>query len=200
LRLRPFASLATGIYVDQRGTRTWLRERCAGKRVLNLFAYTGLFSVSLLAGGAERAHDVDLSAPALRRALETAQRNAVAERYAQTHGDCMTYLRRDRDEWDILIVDPPTAAQGADGWASLRDYPALLALALPRLAPGGLLIACSNTIGKPIPLDRIVADAARAAGLRINAVELPPLAGDVPQLAGFPEGRPYRITAVQRPG
>ncbi len=200
LRLRPFAALATGIYVDQRGTRRWLRERCADKRVLNLFAYTGLFSTSLLNAEAALAHDVDLSAPALRRALETAQRNGVAGRYAQTHGDCLAFLRRDRAEWDLIIVDPPTAAQGGEGWNSQRDYPELLALALPRLAARGVLVACSNTIGKPIPLDRLVVDAARTVAVRQATLATPPLERDIPQLAGFPEGRPFRITVAQRSG
>ncbi|MHC5068545.1 MAG: class I SAM-dependent methyltransferase [Planctomycetota bacterium] len=86
MELTPFAGLATGIYVDQRATRTWLRQHCHGARVANLFAYTGLFSTSLLCAGAAHAVDVDLSAPALATAASNAARNGVGERHAIHHG------------------------------------------------------------------------------------------------------------------
>ncbi len=196
--LRPFAGLATGIYVDQRATRAWLRPQAAGKRVLNLFAYTGAFSISLLAAGAAHAIDVDLAAPALRRAEETAALNGVADRHRTVHVDCRQFLAGCSEHFDLIITDPPTAAQGGDSWVLRRDYPELLRLAAGRLAPGGLLVACCNTLGgKPYPLVETVRQAATAAGVAVDEVPGPDLGEDIPLMRGFPEGRPYRLMAVR---
>jgi 23S rRNA G2069 N7-methylase RlmK/C1962 C5-methylase RlmI len=79
-----------------------------------------------------------------------------------------------------------------------RDYPRVLELALQRLAPAGLLLSGYNTQGKPYPLAKAVASAADAVGARIEELPPPPLGDDLPQLAGFPEGRPHRMVAVRR--
>ena len=197
--LRPFAGLATGLYVDQRGTRRWLRANCGGARVLNLFAYTGAFSIALLAAGAAQATDVDLSAPALQRAREAADLNGVAGRYRQEHADCVEWLAASTAQFDVIISDPPTAAQGGGGWIARRDYPRLLAAALPRLAPRGLLIAASNTMGgKPLPLEDLARDAGTTTRVALRSERGPDLDGDLPQISGFPEGRPYRLAVVRR--
>ncbi len=199
--LRPFAGLATGIYVDQRATRIWLRQRAVGKRVLNLFAYTGAFSISLLAAGARSAIDVDLSAPSLARAREAAESNGVADRHAIAHGDCAEILANSSDDYDVIIVDPPTAAQGGGGggWILRRDYPRLLTLAAKRLAPGGTLIAACNTVGgKPFDLRATVRGAAQESGIRLDVIGSPRLDDDIPQMRGFPEGRPFELIAATR--
>lgn len=199
LPLQPFAGLATGIYVDQRGTRRWLRKQCAGWRVANLFAYTGLFSLSLLQAGAASAIDVDLAAPALERATLAAATNGLSDRHRIAHADCAQWLGTNTETFDLIICDPPTAAQGGQGWVSRRDYPALLALALPRLAPGGLLVACSNTLGaKPADPEQCQREAVAATGIAMAPLPSPDLDPDLPQLTGFPEGRPFRCAVAQR--
>jgi 23S rRNA (cytosine1962-C5)-methyltransferase len=193
--LRPFAGLATGLYVDQRATRARLRAGAAGKRVLNLFAYTGAFSISLLAAGAASALDVDLSAPALARASEAAALNGVGARHRIERADCKRWLESARDEFDLVICDPPTAAQGGEGWVLRRDYPELLKLAAARVAPEGSLVACVNTVGgKPFPL-REAALAALPGSDEAGGFEL---GEDIPQQRGFPEGCPYRLIALSR--
>ncbi len=190
-RLRPFAGLATGLYVDQRATRAWIQERAAGRRVLNLFAYTGAFSLAALAAGAVSAVDVDLGAPALARAAQTSALNGLADRHRTVQADCAAFLADGQADYDLIICDPPTAAQGGEGWVLRRDYPGLLQRAAARLAPGGLLIASCNTVhGKPFP----VADAVSATGLTL--VDGPTLGEDLPQLGGFPEGRPFRLVVA----
>ena len=199
--LRPFAGLATGIYVDQRATRAWLRPQANGKRVLNLFAYTGAFSLSLLAAGATSAVDVDLAGPALARAAEAAQLNGCADRHRIYQEDCRRFLSATTEEFDVIICDPPTAAHGGDGWILRRDYPEVLRAAAARLAPGGLLVACCNTIGgKPFPLGETLRSSALAAGIPIADVPGPGLGDDLPALAGFPEGRPFRLAIARRTG
>lgn len=192
LLLRPEAGLATGIYVDQRATRAWLRERCGGARVLNLFAYTGLFSVSLLRAGAAAALDVDTARPALELARRNAERNGVASRHRTRRIDCRAFLDCCADQFDIVICDPPTAATGTRGWVAHRDYPHLLRAITARLVPGGMLIACCNTRGgRVFDLARAVR---RTPGLQ--CVPGPELCADLPQLPGFVEGRPYRLVAA----
>ncbi len=189
--LRPAAGLACGLYVDQRATRAWLRRRAAGVRVLNLFAYTGAFSLSLLAAGAAEATDVDLSQPALDRAAETAALNRLAG-HRTVKRDARDFLNSDSQVYDRVIIDPPTSAQGGDGWVARRDYPELLRLAWRHVAPGGLLLAVSNSVGKPFPLR----EALRAACPGSKPVDGPELGADLPQLPGFPEGRPFRIAGA----
>lgn len=193
----PFADLATGIYVDQRATRAWLRGHCAGRRVLNLFAYTGLFSVSLLQAGAATAMDVDLSGPALASASHLAACNGVGERHHTRKADCTRFLRQESGDFDLIICDPPTAAQGGQGWVARRDYPSLLVAALQRLAPGGLLWAASNTLGKPYDLARALEAAVHSTGLRGQIRRGPDPGPDVPLRKGFGEGRPFRSAVFQ---
>ncbi|MEK7415306.1 MAG: class I SAM-dependent methyltransferase [Planctomycetota bacterium] len=193
--LRPGAGIASGLYIDQRMNRAWLGTRCRGKSVLNLFAYTGAFSLSLLSAGAARAIDVDLGGPALERATTAAARNGLSERHTTVHGDARTFCASDRTTHDIVIIDPPTAAQGAGGWLLRRDFPELLRLAWERVAPGGLLFATCNTLGKPFPLRETLMTVC-GHGQFTN----PPGPGpDVPQLRGFPEGLPFRCAALVKP-
>lgn len=194
--LRPFAGLATGLYVDQRATRVWLRPFVRGARVANLFAYTGAFSLAALAAGATSAIDVDLAGPPLERAREAAALNHLAG-HATAKADVRAWLAATDAPFDVIIVDPPTAAQGGDGWVLRRDYPEVLRLAFARLAPGGLLLAACNTLGKPYALADAVHEAASATRTPIDDLAGPPLGDDLPQLAGFPEGRPHRMVAVR---
>ena len=197
--VRPFAGLATGLYVDQRATRAWLAPLCPGRRVLNLFSDTGAFSLAALQAGALQALDCDLAAPALARAQEAADLNGLGDRLQCRKGDCRTILESLDERFELIICDPPTSAQGAGGWILRRDYPAVLRLALSRLAPDGILVACCNTIGgKPFDLARAITGEAEAAGIAITRLPAPPLGADLPQLEGFPEGRPFRLVAVRR--
>ncbi len=192
--LRPFAGIASGLYVDQRSTRHWLRGRAKGATVLNLFAYTGAFSLSLLAAGATAATDVDLSQPSLARAAETAALNGLTG-HRTVRQDARSFCSSDQGRYSLVIIDPPTSAQGGDGWIARRDYPDLLRLAWARVAPGGLLMAVSNTVGKPFALREALL--AACPGGRLS--EGPPLDDDLPQRQGFPEGRPFRLAAAQAP-
>lgn len=189
ISVQPCLDLATGIYVDQRGTRSWLRQHCAGKSLLNCFAYTGVFSSSLLVAGAERAIDLDLSGAALAVAEANAAHNKVSERHQAVKADCGQWLAQCTEQFDIIVMDPPTAARGGDGWVLRRDYPKLLKLLPPLLSPKGIVISCCNTLGgKPFDLKR----ALNEAGLQIQS-DKPQLAADIPQKSGFPEGRPFRL-------
>lgn len=193
--LRPGAGIASGLYVDQRANRAWLRRTCAGVRVLNLFAYTGAFSLSLLAAGADDATDVDLSAPALERASEAARLNGVESRHRTVRSDARAFCQSDTGSYGIIVIDPPTSAQGGEGgWVARRDYKELLKLAWARLAPGGTLLATSNQVGKPFPLYDVLVEACPGG----QPVHPPGLGADIPQVRGFPESVPFRSAAIKR--
>ncbi len=194
--LRPAAGLATGLYVDQRATRDRLRSMAQGARVLNLFAYTGAFSICLLRAGALEATDVDISSPALARAAETAALNGVADRHHTSHSDCRKILHPGK-LYDLIVIDPPTAAQGGGGWLLRRDYPGLLRMAWGALAAHGLLLACANTVhAVHDQLGGWITDAVAGQGKDETAQFQ--LAEDVPQVRGFPEGRPFRLAARRK--
>ncbi|NRA40258.1 MAG: class I SAM-dependent rRNA methyltransferase [Planctomycetes bacterium] len=198
----PCQDLACGIYVDQRATRTYLHQHCQGKDIANTFSYTGFFSSSLLQAGAQSAIDIDIAQPALDVARENAEKNAVADRHRIHCGDSGHYFTSHQDMFDIIILDPPTAAQGKSkgknkkSWLLRKDYPLLIEAAWKRLRKDGLLVACCNTLGqkKQFRLKQYIEQ-----NLTDYSDETsPPLGIDIPQLKGFPEGRPYELSIIKK--
>lgn len=102
--------LDTGLFLDHRATRQMVRERAKGKRVLNLFAYTGSFSVYALAGGASKVITVDLSKTYLKWAERNIQLNFPANNNNELiHADVKQYLKQaPPGTFDLVIMDPPT--------------------------------------------------------------------------------------------
>jgi 23S rRNA (cytosine1962-C5)-methyltransferase len=150
--LRFFADVSagqkTGFYLDQRENRARLRVLACGKTVLNLFSYSGGFSVAALAGGATRAVDVDSSPGALALAREHRRENglpAPPEDFAQE--DVFADLRRRveaAETWDIVVCDPPAfARKRADVDRAARGYKDINRLAMRLVCPGGWLLTCS---------------------------------------------------------
>jgi 23S rRNA (guanine2069-N7)-methyltransferase / 23S rRNA (guanine2445-N2)-methyltransferase len=145
--------LDTGLFLDHRITRRRLREAAAGRRFLNLFAYTGTATVHAAAGGAAATTSVDMS----RTYLDWAQRNlalngAVAK--TRTHefvqADCREWLRdgaRARETYDLIFLDPPTFSNSKRMQGVLdveRDHAVLIDACVRLLAPGGLLVFSTN--------------------------------------------------------
>jgi 23S rRNA (cytosine1962-C5)-methyltransferase len=179
--------LGTGIYLDQRDNRRWLRDNAAGLRVLNTFAYTCAFSVAAAAGGAVRTVSIDAAAPALQEGRENLDLNGFAERdrHDLVRGDVFQWLpklARRGDRFDLVVLDPPSYARVKQRrFVAERDYGQLVALALHVLAPGGLLLCCTNCAA----LDRrrfhqMVLDGAHLAGRRIASLQHRPTALDHP--------------------
>jgi 23S rRNA (cytosine1962-C5)-methyltransferase len=150
--LRFFADIAsgqkTGFYLDQRDNRARLRALARGRSVLNLFAYTGAFSVAALAGGASRAVDVDSSGPALERGREHRLANGLPAPDTEfVEADVFQDLRRRvaaGERWDVVISDPPAfAKKRADVERAARGYKDINRLAMGLVAPDGWLLSCS---------------------------------------------------------
>jgi 23S rRNA (cytosine1962-C5)-methyltransferase len=139
-----------GIFLDQRDNRLELRRRMRpGDTLLNTFAYTGAFSVAAALGGAVTT-TLDLSQPYLDWARRNLALNALdpgAHHFCR--GDTFHWLRRFAKQgrrFDAIVLDPPTFSRDRDGkvFRVERDYARLAGLAAACLAPGGLLLACTN--------------------------------------------------------
>lgn len=170
----PFQGHKTGFYLDQRANRRRLGGQSRGARVLNMFSYTGGFSVHAARGGAREVVSVDLAAPALAQAERHFDLNAgsaavAACRHRTVEGDAFEVMARTADEgeaFDIVVVDPPSFARAArHRERALRAYRALTRLAVPLVRPGGLLVqaSCSSRIRRD-EFFRSVEEEARATG------------------------------------
>ncbi|MDO4210342.1 MAG: class I SAM-dependent rRNA methyltransferase [Bacteroidales bacterium] len=141
----------TGFFVDQRDNRALLEEYAHGKNVLNMFCYTGGFSVYALRGGANHVHSVDASA----RAIELTNAN-VALNFpdAQHEGYCedaFKYLERAGGDYDLIVLDPPAFAKHKDALRNaLKGYTRLNAIAFKKIRPGGIVFtfSCSQAVNK----------------------------------------------------
>ena len=170
-----------------------MRSLASGRRVLNVFAYTGAFSVAAWQGGASRVTTVDSSGPALALARENLTANGFAtDRIVEA--DAFTELRHLRDTgaaFDLVILDPPklvhTKQQLDKGSRAYKD---LNWLGMRLLSPGGLLVtfSCSGNVSAELH-QKIVADAAIDAGRDAQVIARLDQASDHPVLLSFPEAQ-----------
>jgi 23S rRNA (cytosine1962-C5)-methyltransferase len=191
----PFGGLATGLYPDQRPNREELSRRGPFPRVLNLFAYTGAFSVSALADGSELAVDVDLSRPSLKRARDNVALNDLdAGTHRTVHKDAVKYCTGLPDgSFDLVVVDPPASARGGGGWSVHKGYGPLLEQVLRVLSPGGTLLACLNLrSARGTRLRELVDQRAKAVGRPLTRSQAAPPGADFPSLRGFDESRSFQ--------
>jgi 23S rRNA (cytosine1962-C5)-methyltransferase len=192
----------TGFFLDQRANRTRVAALAAGGEVLNLFSYTGGFSVRAGLAGATRVTSVDLAAPAIAAADAHWRANGLdATRHQPVVADAFAFLAdaaaRGR-AWDVCIVDPPSfASSEAARPQALAAYLRLNRLALTVTRPGGLLVAasCSSHVHED-DLRAIVAEAGRAGDRDVRVVEVRGADADHPTLPGFPEGRYLDLLVV----
>ncbi len=147
----------TGFFFDQRDNRALVRDLAQGRRVLDIFAYTGGFSVYAAAGGAQSVTSLDVSAPAIAATAANFELNrdqpALASCQHHTIVDDafagMEHLSISGTTFDLLIVDPPSFAKSAaEVDRALAAYRRLVRLALPLLEPGGTLMiaSCSSRV------------------------------------------------------
>jgi 23S rRNA (cytosine1962-C5)-methyltransferase len=187
--------LHTGLFPDQRRHRRDLMARAPGKKVLNLFAYTGAFSAAAAAAGAERVASVDASAPYLDRARENFEANRLnPKRHDFIVGDCFEVLaemNRQKQIWDIILMDPPSHSTTGHGrFTTRRGTAELVAAALPLLADGGLLITSSNHQKVDLPdYLKELRRGALQAGAELRVVHTGGQPEDFPYGVSFPEGR-----------
>lgn len=182
----------TGFFLDQRDSRYAVGALAAGKRVLNLFCYTGGFSIYALEGGAESVCSVDSS----RRAVDMVDKNvALAGFDEKRHRSCCTdaieFLKNSEEgAYDLMIVDPPAFAKhrGVLGNA-LRAYQRLNAAAIAKVAPGGLIFtfSCSQVVDK-VSFAQAVFSAAAQTGRKVRILDRFNQPADHPVSIYHPEG------------
>jgi 23S rRNA (cytosine1962-C5)-methyltransferase len=142
--------LDTGLFLDHRITRNMVRESAEGKKVLNLFCYTGSFSVYAAAGGAEDIVSVDLSRTYLQWATENMELNKLydASRHHYLQEDVKQYLENiPENAFDLVIMDPPTFSNSKrmkDFLDIQRDHPQLINQAVKGMKPGGIMYFSTN--------------------------------------------------------
>jgi len=198
----PWRGQKTGLFLDQRDNRQLVRRFAEGRRVLNLFAYNGAFSVYALAGGASAVVSVDIARPA----LEAAERNVALNPHAGQHSalaadifDALPRWAKQDQRYDMVIVDPPSLANNsAQRRRAQRAYMRLNRDALRLVEPGGLLVTSSCTAQvAPEQFREVVAEAARAAGVSVQVLAEQGHALDHPVPLAFPEGRYLKFMVLR---
>ncbi|WP_428263569.1 class I SAM-dependent rRNA methyltransferase [Haliangium sp.] len=200
------APLSTGLFADLREGRRVIARWAKGRRVLNLFSYTGAVSVYAAHGGASAVAAVDVSAKAHARARKNFALNGFdAETPEHIVGDCFKVLARFADRgrrFDMVIIDPPafaSATRGGKAWSAVKDYGELVAGALDVLEPGGLLAAASSTRKiSAEDFDLALAEGATRVRTTLRVIDRAALPSDFPTLPGFPEGNYLKFVVCTR--
>jgi 23S rRNA (cytosine1962-C5)-methyltransferase len=136
----------TGLFLDMRNGRDWVRERVSGKNVLNLFSYTCAFSVAALAGDARQVVNVDLSKSSLSKGRENHRLNNQDTKKVVFEGVDIfkSYSRLKKyGPYDLLICDPPSFQKGSVNIE--RDYSKIIKRVPQLMVEGGLLMLCLNS-------------------------------------------------------
>jgi len=141
--------LDTGLFLDHRWTRSYVRDLSAGLKVLNLFAYTGSFTVYAVHGGAFETTTIDLSQTYLDWAKRNLELNDLAGApHKFVRRDVLEYLRTEtKPRYDVIVLDPPTFSNSKkmDGTLDIqRDHPELISRCLKLLNPDGVLVFSNN--------------------------------------------------------
>ena len=142
----------TGFFVDQRENRSLLEHYAPGRQVLNMFCYTGGFSVYALRGGAELVHSVDASAKAIELTRANVELNFPGDlRHEAYTADAFKSLEEAGNNYDLIVLDPPAFAKHRDALRNaLKGYTRLNAMAFRKIKPGGILFtfSCSQAVSK----------------------------------------------------
>lgn len=181
----------TGFFVDQRENRALLEHYAKGRSVLNMFCYTGGFSVYAMRGGAKLVHSVDSSA----KAIELTNRNMELnfpgdERHKAYAEDAFKYLDAMGHQYDLIILDPPAFAKHKDALRqALKGYTRLNAKAFEKIQPGGILFtfSCSQVVSKE-HFRMAVFTAAAQSGHRVRILHQLHQPADHPINIYHPEG------------
>ena len=142
----------TGFFVDQRDNRSLLEYYAKGRSVLNMFCYTGGFSVYAMRGGATLVHSVDSSSKAIDLTRANAELNFPGDkRHDAFAEDAFRYLQRAGNDYDLIVLDPPAFAKHKEALRNaLKGYTRLNAIAFEKIKPGGIVFtfSCSQAVNK----------------------------------------------------
>ena len=181
----------TGFFVDQRDNRLLLERFAKGRRVLNMFCYTGGFSFYAMRGGAELVHSVDSSAKAIELTNRNVELNFPGDQRHQAFcEDAFRYLEQAGSQYDLIILDPPAFAKHRGALHNaLKGYPRLNPKAFQKIQPGGILFtfSCSQVVTKD-HFRNAVFTAAAQAGRQVRILHQLHQPADHPINIYHPEG------------
>lgn len=142
----------TGFFVDQRENRALLEHYAKSRNVLNMFCYTGGFSVYAMRGGANLVHSVDASEKAIELTRQNSELNFPSDKRHEAFAeDAFKYLDRVGSDYDLIVLDPPAFAKHRDALRqALKGYTRLNAIAFRKIRPGGIIFtfSCSQAVNK----------------------------------------------------
>lgn len=181
----------TGFFVDQRDNRALLEHYSKGRSVLNMFCYTGGFSVYALRGGARLVHSVDSSAKAIELTRANVELNFPGDKRHEAYAeDAFKYLDEHDDTYDLIILDPPAFAKHRKALRNgLRGYTRLNVKGLQKIRHGGILFtfSCSQVVTKE-NFREAVFTAAAQTGRRVRILHQLHQPADHPINIYHPEG------------
>lgn len=182
----------TGFFLDQRENRSLLQQYAHGRKVLNMFCYTGGFSVYALRGNAQLVHSVDSSTKAIALTEANVDLNFPGDKRHEAYAtDAFRYLDDMEDSaYDLIILDPPAFVKHRGAIQNgLRGYRRLNTAALRKIAPGGILFtfSCSQLVNKDM-FRMSVFSAAEQAGRKVRILHQLTQAPDHPVDICHPEG------------
>lgn len=142
----------TGFFVDQRENRSLLEYYSKERNVLNMFCYTGGFSVYAMRGGAKQVHSVDSSAKAIELTRDNVELNFPGDTRHEAYAeDAFKFLEKAGSNYDLMVLDPPAFAKHKDALRNaLKGYTRLNAIAFKKIRPGGIVFtfSCSQAVNK----------------------------------------------------
>ncbi|MBI3133308.1 MAG: class I SAM-dependent rRNA methyltransferase [Bacteroidetes bacterium] len=190
----------TGFFIDQRENRLLLGRYSSGKKVLNTFCYSGGFSVYALNNGATLVHSLDSSQKAIDLTNQNIELGRFApEKHASFVADTMDFIRDLKEDYDIIILDPPAFAKhrGAKHNA-VQGYKRLNAHAIRQIKPGGIIFtfSCSQVVEKELFTNTVIA-AAIEAKRNVRILEQLHQPADHPINANHPEGEYLKGLVIQ---
>lgn len=182
----------TGFFIDQRENRSLLERYARGRRVLNMFCYTGGFSFYALRGGAECVHSVDSSAKAIALTSDNVSLNFPAcDRHQAFAADAFKYLDQvTPGDYNLIILDPPAFAKHKSALRNaLIGYRKLNAKAIEKIKPGGILFtfSCSQAVSRE-QFRLAVFSAAAMTGRKVRILHQLTQPADHPVSIYHPEG------------
>lgn len=200
------APLGVGMFPDLRLGRDAVAARAHGRRVVNLFSYTGAFSVRAALAGASEVVAVDTAARVHARARRNYELSGLdPAKMEQVTGDAQKTLEKFADRgrrFDLVICDPPTFSHGSapsESFSVTRDMVQVIAASLKVLDPGGILALSTNSVKMtPGDLDRALAEAGAVANATVRIVERVGLPPDHMVAPGFPEGNYLKFVMALR--
>ena len=180
----------TGFFVDQRDNRALIERYSKGRRVLNMFCYTGGFSLYAMRGGAEAVHSVDSSERAIELTKANVELNFPGDtRHAATAQDAFRFMEETGERFDLMILDPPAFAKHLNVLSNaIKGYRRLNTKALEMIPSGGILFtfSCSQVVSKEVFRTMVFSSAAKA-GRRVSILHQLTQPADHPSISIIPK-------------